>query len=81
MKTYLVTHLHSSSQTPFNSAEALFGVYLLFVHQVEKGLALIVFGYFLQYLGHRAQGNEVGEITLIKAIWRKLAKRSNNVEH
>jgi uncharacterized membrane protein YGL010W len=58
-----------------------FGIYLLFVHQVEKGLALIVFGYFLQYLGHRAQGNEVGEITLIKAIWRQLAKRSNNVEH
>lgn len=32
------------------------------------GLILLVFGYVLQYLGHRSQGNEVGEVTLIKTL-------------
>ncbi|MBZ0189286.1 MAG: DUF962 domain-containing protein [Candidatus Obscuribacterales bacterium] len=36
-----------------------------------KGGALIFLGYLLQYLGHRAQGNEVGEVTLAKSIYRK----------
>lgn len=46
------------------------GLYLLFSGLWENGLSLIVLGYFFQYLGHRAQGNEVGEVTLIKKIWR-----------
>jgi hypothetical protein len=36
------------------------------------GLLLIVLGYVLQYLGHRSQGNEVGEVILLKKIWRAL---------
>lgn len=32
------------------------------------GLILLVLGYVLQYLGHRSQGNEVGEVTLIKTL-------------
>lgn len=48
------------------------GIYDLFVKQPELGWGLIVFGYLLQYLGHKAQGNEVGEVTLIKSVWRKL---------
>jgi hypothetical protein len=32
-------------------------------------------GYLFQYLGHKAQGNEVGEVTLIKSIYRKVTKK------
>ena len=49
-----------------------FGVYELFAGQVTLGISLVVLGYFFQYLGHKAQGNEVGEVTLAKKIWKKL---------
>ncbi len=52
-----------------------YGVYLLFVGQISLACLLIFFGYLFQYLGHRAQGNEVGEVSLIKNIWRKVSKR------
>lgn len=51
---------------------AFYGLYLLFVWHPAEGLGLLFVGYLLQYLGHRAQGNEVGEVTLIKNIWRRL---------
>ncbi len=35
------------------------------------GLVFVFFGYLFQYLGHRSQGNEVGEVTLIKSISRR----------
>lgn len=54
---------------------AFYGFFQLFVAGWTKGLALVTGGYLLQYLGHRAQGNEVGEVTLIKIIWRKLSGR------
>lgn len=57
---------------------AFYGIYLLFAGQPVVGLALIIVGYLLQYLGHRAQGNEVGEVTLIKSVWRKLQKRGTS---
>ena len=41
--------------------------------KMSMGFALLILGYVLQYLGHRAQGNEVGEVILIK----KLANRVN----
>jgi hypothetical protein len=40
------------------------------------GLAFIVFGYFLQYLGHKKQGNEVGEVSLIKFLLAKTREAS-----
>ena len=55
---------------------AFTGVYFLFAGQPLWGLGLLVFGYFLQYLGHKAQGNEVGEVTLIKSILRNLQKQA-----
>ncbi|HEY9785525.1 MAG TPA: Mpo1-like protein [Candidatus Obscuribacterales bacterium] len=55
---------------------AFAGFYFLFAGKFLLALELIVGGYFLQYLGHRAQGNEVGEVTLIKHVLRKLAKRN-----
>ncbi len=51
---------------------AFAGIYFLFARQLLLGLVLVFFGYLLQYLGHRAQGNEVGEVTLIKHVWRRL---------
>lgn len=52
-----------------------YGVYLLFIRNYLVASVLIVFGYLLQYLGHRAQGNEVGEVTLIKKILAKVAAK------
>ncbi len=58
---------------------AFFGLYQLICRQPGPGIALLVAGYFLQYLGHKAQGNEVGELTLMKAVWRRLAGRSTEL--
>lgn len=47
------------------------GIYDLFIKQAGLGFSLIFIGYLFQYLGHRAQGNEVGEVTLVKKIWHR----------
>ena len=52
---------------------AFYGLFRLFTGDPGLGLGLLVGGYFLQYLGHKAQGNEVGEVTLIKHVWRRLS--------
>jgi hypothetical protein len=54
---------------------AFFGFYLVATGKFYSGIVAIVIGYFLQYLGHKAQGNEVGEVTLIKAIVRGAKSR------
>jgi Protein of unknown function (DUF962) len=59
----------------FGVPAAFYGIFLLFVGQPMLGFLLIFIGYLFQYLGHRAQGNEVGEVTLAKNIWRKINKR------
>jgi uncharacterized membrane protein YGL010W len=46
----------------------LYALYCMLTGSLFTGLVLFVVGYFLQYLGHRAQKNEVGEVTLIKRI-------------
>ncbi len=56
---------------------AFYGFYLLFCGQFLSALVLIVVGYLLQYLGHQAQGNEVGEVTLIKHVWKNFKKRTS----
>lgn len=57
----------------------LIGIYYLIATKFILGGVLICGGYAAQYFGHEAQGNEVGEITLIKKIWRILKnKRSNS---
>lgn len=53
----------------------LVGVAKVFTGKAFLGSFFFIFGYFLQYLGHKAQGNEVGEVTLFKKIWRLLAQR------
>jgi hypothetical protein len=53
-----------------------FGLYQLFSGHPLLGAGNFVFGYFLQYLGHKIQGNEVGEVTLIKGIIRSIRQRA-----
>lgn len=56
---------------------AFYGFYLLFRGQLLSSCIFIVIGYLLQFLGHQAQGNEVGEVTLIKHLWKNLKKRTS----
>lgn len=78
---YMNRHAH-----PVNAAlhavgvpAAFTGFYYLFSGKdVGKGGLLIFLGYLLQYLGHRAQGNEVGEVTLAKSIYRKVNEKFNH---
>lgn len=51
---------------------AFAGLWWCFNGAWSQGLTFLVLGYFLQYLGHKAQRNEVGEVTLIKSLWRRL---------
>lgn len=52
---------------------AFYGFYNLFSGKnVARGGIFVFLGYLLQYLGHRAQGNEVGEVTLAKSIYKKV---------
>jgi len=70
---YCQRHAH-----PLNAVLHLAGVpmvfasfYFLLTGNLGSFAALFTGGYLLQYLGHKAQGNEVGEVTLIKNIWRR----------
>jgi hypothetical protein len=47
---------------------AVLGVVLLFVLPWYWGVGAIVLGYLLQYVGHRAEGNDVGEWAAIKRL-------------
>jgi hypothetical protein len=47
---------------------AVAGVVLLFVTDWYWGVAALVLGYALQYLGHLVEGNDVGEWAAIKRL-------------
>lgn len=47
---------------------ALLGVVLLFYAEWLWAAVCLVVGYFLQWLGHRAEGNDVGEWAGIKRL-------------
>src|ERR1700678_1373752 len=83
-KDYFERHRH-----PVNAAlhivgvpAAVYGIFQVAAGRNGRdrgvGLTLVVFGYFLQYLGHKRQGNEVGEISLIKYLVEKLKEASRN---
>jgi hypothetical protein len=83
VRDYIDRHRH-----PLNASLHILGVPATFaglyyvlsgrsLASIQKGMALVFVGYLLQYLGHRAQGNEVGELTLIKGVYGKLKKRIN----
>jgi len=84
VKDYAQRHRH-----PVNAALHLIGVPAVFygLFQVtagrgakvrSMGALCIVLGYLLQYLGHRRQGNEVGEVSLIKFLLAKVKAASLN---
>lgn len=62
----------------FGVPAAFYGIWLFCTGTFATGAALIFVGYLFQYLGHKAQGNEVGEVTLIKNIYRKIKSRREN---
>lgn len=78
LKDYFGRHAH-----PVNATLHVLGVptafagffYFFSGKDLTKGAALIFIGYLFQYLGHKAQGNEVGEVTLIKNIYKKMQNR------
>lgn len=77
---YCQRHAH-----PVNAILHLIGVPMAFIGlwglisgNGFNGTMLLSGGYLLQYLGHRAQGNEVGEVTLIKHLWHRLSKVRSN---
>jgi hypothetical protein len=47
---------------------ALAGAVLFFLTEWYWGLAALGGGYFLQWLGHRAEGNDVGELIPLKRL-------------
>jgi hypothetical protein len=62
-------------QLPFNFAIhmlgiplAVTGVVLLFLQLWYWGVGALVLGYLLQWIGHRAEGNDVGEWAAIKRL-------------
>ena len=62
-------------QLPFNFAIhligiplAVCGVLLLFFLPWYWGVSAVVLGYLLQWIGHRAEGNDVGEWAAIKRM-------------
>ena len=70
----------SRHQHPWSRVLHLVGVPLapcLFLYLLVRGrwpaaAAAFVAGYSLQWLGHRLEGNELGELTLIKALARRV---------
>ena len=47
---------------------AFAGVPLLFLADWYWGVAAIIGGYFLQWVGHRVEGNDVGELIPVKRM-------------
>lgn len=46
----------------------LIGLGLLFVTDWYWGVSAFVLGYFLQWVGHRVEGNDVGELIPVKKL-------------
>jgi hypothetical protein len=64
----------------FGVPMAFFGIFKLLTGRYAEGSVLVFIGYLFQYLGHKSQGNEVGEVTLIKNIWRRLSANSASTQ-
>jgi hypothetical protein len=47
---------------------AVAGISLLFFTEWYWGVGAIVVGYFLQWIGHRVEGNDVGELIPLKRM-------------
>lgn len=77
VKDYIGRHSH-----PVNAALHIVGVpaafagfFLFFTGKdFGRGALLIFVGYLMQFLGHQAQGNEVGEVTLMKNVYKRMKR-------
>jgi hypothetical protein len=74
---YIQRHAHPVNAVLhiFGVPMAFYGLFKLVTGDFALGGGLLFGGYLFQYLGHKAQGNEVGEVTLIKSIYRKVTKK------
>lgn len=54
---------------------ALYGLVRLLGGAPLAGLGWLAVGYALQWMGHRAQGNELGEWILLKTLFGRLRRR------
>lgn len=74
---YIARHSHPANAVLHLAGVpmAFTGLYFVLAGRFGQGVLLLTGGYLLQYLGHKAQGNEVGELTLIKAVWRRFTAR------
>jgi hypothetical protein len=77
VRDYIERHAH-----PLNALlhllgvpAALYGLVRILGGSLWRGFAWLAVGYMLQWLGHRSQGNEVGEWMLIKSIAQRLRRR------
>jgi hypothetical protein len=77
LRGYMARH-----RNPWNRALHLAGIpiapvgsaYLLARGRPREAGRALAAGYALQWLGHRIEGNEVGEWMLLKRIWGRLAR-------
>ncbi len=70
IETWCSWHKH-----PINAVLHIIGIPMTFVgpliafkYSVLLGISLFVFGYAIQFVGHAIEGNEAGEVRLIKKI-------------
>ena len=76
-RDYLERHAHPTNALLHivGVPAALYGLIRLLTGGLLGGLTWLAAGYFFQWLGHRAQGNEVGEWMLIKTLAGRLRRR------
>ncbi|MEO1993968.1 MAG: Mpo1-like protein [Planctomycetaceae bacterium] len=74
VKNYVARHQHGANQLLHVLGVPLtFVVSVVFVSQRQFGVAAACFvgGYLLQFLGHAIEGNDAGEVVLIKKLLGK----------
>jgi hypothetical protein len=74
LKNYIARHQHPGNQLfHLVGLPVTFGVPFYFLAQGQNGWALgsFVVGYILQFIGHAIEGNDAGELIVIKKLLGK----------
>jgi len=74
VRNYIARHQHRANQLLHLLGVPLTFVVsavLLFQQRYEAALACFIAGYVLQFLGHAIEGNDAGEVVLIKKLLGK----------
>jgi uncharacterized membrane protein YGL010W len=73
IETWCSWHRH-----PINAVLHIIGIpmtfaagYVAFAYSVVLGAGLFILGYAMQFAGHAIEGNEAGEVRLLKKIFKK----------